>query len=486
MLTASELIVDSFAGGGGASTGIFMATGRHPDFAINHDPEALALHASNHPEPGTRHFCEDVWALDPKELCGGRPVGLAWFSPNCQHHSKARGGKPVNKKIRALAWVVVRWARTVRPRVLCVENVQEFATWGRLDADNQPDPRYKGETFRKWVAQIRREGYQVEMRELRACDYGVPTTRSRLFLVARCDGKPIVWPEPTHGPGKLPYRSAASIIDWSVPTPSIFERKRPLSEKTMARIARGLRKFVLEAAEPFVIAIDNQSAGVGPVWSVNAPLTTITTKARHCVVAPVLVQTGYGERKGQAPRCLDLQMPLGTIVAGGGKHALVAAFLSKAYAGNVGPGSSMNGPLHTITTQDHNNLVGVALAKEGEADGPHRESVLAWALKFYGTATGSDLGEPLHTITTKARFGLVTVNRVDYRIVDIGMRMLTPRELYRAQGFPEDYQFEVAYEGEVLSQAAQTRMVGNSVCPPLAAAMVAAQLTGQVAAKVAA
>ena len=484
MIRPDELIVDHFAGGGGASTGIFLALGRHPDIAINHDPDALLCHQSNHPE--TRHFCEDVWKVDPREACGDRPVGLLWASPNCQHYSRARGGKPVDRKIRALAWVVVRWAREVRPRVIIVENVAEFLGWGRLDEHDRPNPKYVGETFRRWVRALRQEGYQVEMRELSACDYGAPTTRSRLFVVARCDGAPIVWPEPSHGPGLKPYRTAAECIDWSLPCPSIFERKTPLAEATMRRIARGVGKFVLDAAEPFLIHATHQ--GAERVHSLAEPMRTVTCANRgelgvvvprlaaaaapDNVVAPMLVQTGYGERVGQKPRTLDILAPLGTAVAGGQKHALVAAFLTKNYGGKVGPGSDLREPMHTITTQDHNSVVEVALRPSAGAN--NGDFVSAFLLKYFRTGTGIDLREPLHTITTKERFGLVLVRGVEYRIVDIGFRMLTPRELFRAQGFPEDYQFEHAF-GQPLSKTTQVRLVGNSVCPPVASAVVAAQ-----------
>jgi site-specific DNA-cytosine methylase len=274
-----ELIVDSFAGGGGASTGIEMALGRSPDIAINHDATALAMHEVNH--PATTHLVSDVWEVDPVEVTAGRPVGLAWFSPDCKHFSKAKGGKPVEKKIRGLAWVVVHWANVVAPRVIILENVEEFATWGPLGADNKPCPLQKGLTFKRWLSELERLGYVVEWRELRACDYGAPTLRKRLFLIARCDGEPIVWPVPTHKrvkayrdgradveklgsalvPDVKPARVAAEIIDWSLPCPSIFDTAkqikekyglravRPLQKATMARLAKGVRRYVVDAAK---------------------------------------------------------------------------------------------------------------------------------------------------------------------------------------------------------------------------------------------
>lgn len=260
-----ELIVDSFAGGGGTSTGIRWAIGRGPDIAINHDPAAIAMHAANHPE--TRHYCESVWDVDPREATGGMPVGLFWLSPDCKHFSKAKGGKPVEKKIRGLAWIALKWAGTVKPRVIILENVEEFKTWGPLTIEGKPDPKQKGRTFRAFVNALKRQGYQVEYRELRACDYGAPTIRKRFFLIARCDGRPIVWPKPTHGDpkseavksGKLkPWRTAAEIIDWSIPCPSIFNRKKPLAENTMKRIAKGIQKFVIENPNPFIIKVNHQ------------------------------------------------------------------------------------------------------------------------------------------------------------------------------------------------------------------------------------
>lgn len=451
---ADELLVDNFAGGGGASTGIERATGRPVDVAINHDPEALAMHAANHPQ--TLHLCESVWDVNPREVCAGRPVGLAWFSPDCKHFSKAKGGKPVEKRIRGLAWVAVRWAATVAPRIVILENVEEFVTWGPLAADGRPCPLRRGREFGAFTNALRRLGYAVEWRELRACDYGAPTSRKRLFLIARRDGQPIVWPEPTHGPGRKPYLTAADCIDWSLPCPSIFDRARPLADATLRRVAEGMRRFVLESADPFIVRIGHTGQGdSGKVRSVHQPLGTITSKAEHCLVAPTLIQTGYGERAGQAPRVPGLDKPLGTVVAGGAKHALVAAFLAKHYTGVVG--TDMRQPIGTVTSVDHHSLV------------------QAFLVKFYGQGgqwAGCD--EPMHTIPTKDRMGLVTVQGEQYRIADIGLRMLQPRELARAQGFGESYELEVNRNGLALPKHAQVRMIGNSVCPPLAEALVRA------------
>jgi DNA (cytosine-5)-methyltransferase 1 len=597
---AQELVIDLFAGGGGASTGIEQAIDRHVDVAVNHDPQAVALHQANHPQ--TRHFVSDVFEVDPLAVTDGQPVGLLWASPDCKHFSKAKGGKPVSKKIRGLAWVVIKWAKLVRPRVICLENVEEFQTWGPLDANDMPCQRRKGQTFQRWVAQLRNLGYQVEWRELRACDYGAPTIRKRLFLVARRDGAPIVWPKPTHaakpakGSGLQPWRTAAECIDWSIPCPSIFERERPLADATLRRIAHGIKRYVIDAPKPFIapvthpgdarvnsidepmrtitganrgekaliaptIARIGQTGGNGKYAnSVQEPVSTITSKAEHLLVSPTLVQTGYGERPGQAPRVPGLDKPLGTAVDGQ-KHALVAAFLAKHYGGVVG--SPLPEPIGTVTSVDHHSLVAAHLVgvggRQGQGQSPaygadrpartvtakgdtaivaaslaklrgtsssadaaqplhtisaqgehhalvsshlmtnttghaggatdaplhtittggHHAEVRALLLKYYGTDQDPDLREPLHTVTTKDRFGLVTVEGEDYLIADIGMRMLQPRELYRAQGFPDAYIIDRGADGVALPKSAQVRMCGNSVCPPLSAALVRANYAEQ-------
>ncbi len=433
------LVIDNFAGGGGASTGIEMALGRPVDIAINHDPEAIAMHEVNHPH--TRHHCESVWEVDPRVIADGRPVDLCWFSPDCKHFSKAKGATPRNKNIRGLAWVAIRYAATVRPRVIMLENVEEFVTWGPLTANGAPCPKNKGRTFASFTNALRRLGYEVDWRELRACDYGAPTIRKRLFLIARRDSQPISWPRPTHGdPASAavkakqlkPWRTAGDIIDWSIPCPSIFDRKRPLVENTMERIARGLKRYVIDAKEPFVV---NDHA----YW--------ITEHAN-----------------GSSQRNMPADQPLRTQCAEtkGGHFALVSAFLAKHYGGNyTGPGSSLDKPLPTVTTRDHNALVS------------------AFLVKYYGTGDGQTLRQPLHTITTKDRLALVMVKGEAYRIVDIGMRMLKPHELYAAQGFPADYIHTRTAGGKPLNIDDQVRMCGNSVCPPVAAALVRANLMEQ-------
>lgn len=497
VLRLHELVVDNFAGGGGASTGIEWALGRSPDIAINHDPEAVAMHAANH--PSTRHLCGDVWEVSPRAICGDRPVGLAWFSPDCTFFSKARGAKPFRdprgaSKRRALAWVVVRWAREVQPRVIIMENVEEFADWGPLASDGRPDPIKRGLSFRIWMGKLKAAGYAVEMRELRAHDYGAPTIRKRLFIIARCDGLPITWPEPTHGPGRPEaHRVAAECIDWSIPCRSIFGRSKPLADKTLARIARGVQRFVLDAAAPFIVPTTH--AGDLRTYGLDEPFRTITGAHRgeFALIAPTLVQTGYGEREGQAPRSLDLHKPLGTIVSGG-KHALVAAFLAKHNGGHEATGSALGGPTHTVTARDHHALVAAHMLKlrgscrDGQtfdrpvptitSAGTHLAEVRTFLLRYNGVGGPLDAQLPLGTVTTRDRFGVVMVQGDPYVIADIGMRMLAPRELFRAQGFDDGYVVDPTVDGSPLTKTSQIRMCGNSVCPPMAAALVRANISG--------
>lgn len=595
-----KLIVDNFAGGGGASTGIEMATGISVDIAINHDPEAIKMHKMNH--PSTKHYCESVWDVNPIEACKGRPVALAWFSPDCKHFSKAKGGKPKDKNIRGLAWVALRWAGTVRPDVIMLENVEEFKTWGPLNRRHRPIKSKQGVTFNKFISQLEDLGYEVQHRELVAADYGAPTMRKRFFLIARCDGKPIVWPEPTHGPvnsekvkaGLLePYVGAYTQLDFSLPCPSIFDTSeeikekygiravRPLKPKTMERIARGLKKFVLDNSEPFIIPIgygeksgqlprvhdikeplptivssgkhylcepylaqckfDNEAQdikkpigtlttvgshmlvepkiapiidkayggnyqGAGseadkpidtittvdhnrlveatlmPFMGVNTtnhpggkadePLHTITTGGQNCLITPTLIQY-HSETSSKDVRGQSIEEPIMT-VDGSNRYGLVTSFIQKYYGGTYkGCGSAMEEPLHTITTMERNALCEVKL---GENQGCHKEEVNAFLIKYYGQGTGQELDEPLDTIPTHDRFGLVTVNGVDYQIVDIGLRMLEPKELYGCQGFPDDYIIDRDYEGKSYPRSEQVRRCGNAVCPPIPQALVRANL----------
>jgi DNA (cytosine-5)-methyltransferase 1 len=549
-----EMIVDNFAGGGGASTGIEQALGRHVDVAVNHDPQAVALHSANHPQ--TRHFCEDVFKVNPEAVTMGRRVGLAWFSPDCKHFSKAKGGKPRSKKIRGLAWVVIKWAARVAPRVIVLENVEEFQKWGPLLPGGQPCPKRQGATFRNFVGRLEGLGYRVEWRELRACDYGTPTIRKRLFLIARRDGKPIVWPQPTHADpasagfkasGLQPWRTAAECIDWSLPCHSIFLTKeearalgikRPLAEATMRRLGRGTWKFVINAAEPFIVPLTHQ--GSDRVEAVTQPFKTMTGAHRgeKALAVPFLTE----HANGTTQRIFDPQKPLRTQCAEvkGGHFALASAFLAKHYSGVVG--SEPGKPIGTVTSVDHHSMVAASMAKfrfdsHGSDAGKPLPTITAGSFvkrpggaghalglvashlsKFYGTNTGQRTGEPLHSVTSQGnhiaevraflikyygnekdgidlrvpmhtiptldRFGLVTVCGELFQISDIGMRMLVARELYRAQGFLDSYVIEIEIEavrhGKLkrvpLSGEAQVRMCGNSVCPPLARAIVAANV----------
>lgn len=538
-----ELIVDNFAGGGGASTGIELATGYSVDIAINHDPEAIKMHRANH--PNTKHYCENVWAVDPVKACNGHPVGLAWFSPDCKHFSKAKGGKPKDKNIRGLAWVALRWAGLVKPRVIMLENVEEFKTWGPLNRRHHPIKAKQGKTFERFVQQLRELGYEVEFRELIAADYGAPTMRKRFFMIARCDGKPIVWPEPTHGPagseevkaGLLkPYVGAYTQIDFSRPCPSIFDTSeeikekygiravRPLAKKTMDRIARGLKKFVLDNPEPFIIQCNHGGErrpndirepmptitgkhGYGivepkivpyigtnttnhPGGNCKNPIHTITTGNQQCLISPTLIQYYSGTSK-DAVRGQSIEEPIMT-VDGSNRYGLVTSFLHKYYDGGyTGAGDTVENPLPTVTSWDHNSLCAVNLIQmNNHCDGRdvkepiptitagdgHFGEVRAFLIKYYGSGTGQDVKEPLDTVTSRDRFGLVTINGTDYQIVDIGLRMLEPKELYGCQGFPDDYIIDHDYTGKKYPRSEQVRRCGNAVCPPIPAALVKANL----------
>lgn len=640
-----EIIVDNFAGGGGASTGIELATGRSVDIAINHDENAVAMHTTNHPD--TLHYCESVFDVNPLVATAGRPVGLAWFSPDCRHFSKAKGSKPVEKEIRGLAWIVIRWALAVRPRVMMLENVEEFKTWGPLivsaDGGQRPDLDRSGETFEAFCGMLSGGipaghpalvecceflgiaadsvqaqqlvsglGYAVDYRELRACDFGAPTIRKRFFMVMRCDGEPVTWPEPTHGDpktpavrsGKLsPWRTAAECIDWSIPALSIFDRKKPLAENTLKRIARGIQRFVIDSASPFIVKCNHTTtkgnydcfrgqslaeplqtitkthgyaiavptvtpylAGNGgseyqaKPRPLNKPMHTILKESRACIVAPViarqfgasighradepsatitaggggksqlvsttLIQMGYGERPGQEPRVPGLHKPLGTVVAGGGKFGLVAANLVKHFGGNYqGSGVALDEPVHTVTTTDHHAVVAAHLMVNNTGHpggavhqpahtvttGNHHAVVASHLVKLRGTCRdGQRTDAPMPTITAGGLHignvetslatggydeqraaqvlaflqeycgadsdGLVKVDDVVYRIVDIGMRMLQPAELYRAQGFPEWYIIDRDYRGVKYAKDKQVARCGNAVPPPFAEALVRANL----------
>lgn len=541
-----EMIIDNFAGGGGASTGIELATGRAVDAAINHDPDAILMHQTNHPQ--TRHYCESVWDVDPWEVTRGRPVGLAWFSPDCKHFSKAKGSKPVDRNIRGLAWIVLKWAGTVKPRVIILENVEEFQTWGPV-RKGKPVKSRRGETFRKWKEQLQALGYEIDHRELVAADYGAPTIRKRFFLIARCDGKPIIWPERTHAPkdseevknGKCkPWRGAAEIIDWTIPCPSIFDTTdeikekygiravRPLAVNTRKRIARGIEKFVLQNKEPFIVPIGyGERKGQAPrVHDINEPLSTVVGSGKQYLAMPSLIQ--YHTEQSERVRGQGMDEPIMTLDAAN-RYGLSVAYLVE-YFQNGRP-LDVNSPLHTSTTKDRECLCMAHMEKffsggytgnGSDANTPlgtvtavdHNGLVETFISKFYKTGTGQKLDEPLHTVTTSAgHFGVVTVkmsrsemnlhhwnevrellnaycgyaiaadeillldvNGTLYFISDIGLRMLTPRELYAANGFPPDYIIDHDYTGKAYGKTKQVARCGNAVPPPFAEALVRANL----------
>lgn len=662
--TINGLFIDNFCGGGGASTGIEAAIGRRVDIAINHDAEAVAMHAANH--PGTEHACQDIWQAIPIEVTRAQPVAGAWFSPDCKEHSKAKGGPVKDRNIRDLPWTIPYWLESVQPVVAYLENVEEMRMWGPLipngDGKYKIDPERRGQEWDRWVRAIKKLGYRIQWRELRACDYGAPTSRKRLYVVMRRDGLPIVWPKPTHGPAaswavragkRLPYRTAAECIQWEIPTRSIFDRDRPLKDNTHRRIAHGVMRYVVNAAEPFIVPITHSGSGTRVHGIAEDPMRTVTTAnggelaivdatlAPHItkfhsgsvgsdmansmptvtangqparpaganplgLVGATLVQTGYGEREGQAPRVPGLGKPIGTLMAGGGKHAVVAAsltqlqngerrpgetpreqaldstfstiatggkfaavetelveaafldrqfgkslgadvaqpapattaggggktaqvsaFMSRFYGSNktasqgdvteqVGAlsaggnhdaivcahmeqantggmlGRTMKKPVSTITASgSQQRLVETTMIEEGSLPPEMLRKatmVAAFMVKYYGPAIGQPVDIPFHTATTKARFAVVTVtiDAVTYVIVDIGMRMLTPRELARAQGFPDSYVLEAECWQTIrgkqvwkkLTKAAQIRMIGNSVCPDVARALVGANQPG--------
>lgn len=544
-----EIIVDNFAGGGGASTGIELATGRPVTIAINHDPDAILMHKTNH--PFTEHYQASVWDVDPCEVSKGRPVGLAWFSPDCKHFSKAKGGKPVDKNIRGLAWIVLRWAGTVRPRAIILENVEEFQTWGPV-RKGRPVKSKAGQTFRKWLSQLEALGYAVEWRELVAADYGAPTTRKRFFLVARCDGAPIVWPEPTHAPAgsrevlegrKKPWRSAAEVIDWGLPCPSIFDTReairekyglsaqRPLRPNTMRRVIRGVDKFAIKAPEPFLVVVNH--AGDFRGQNTADPLQTVTAKHGYGVASPLLAPltmhnnenaTGtkitepvntitssgagghqmaitpamiqYHTEQTERVRGQGLAEPLMTIDAAN-RYGLTAASLVK-YYGNDQHGQNIQDPLHTVTAKDREGLTTVHLVKMKGTNlgGPATEPVqtITAGGGHHGVVTtkitraepGADLRhwpEIRELLNTYCGYDLGPEDVILFQIggawhfmADIGLRMLTPRELYRANGFPDDYKIERDYTGQTYGKSKQVARCGNAVPPPFATALVRANL----------
>lgn len=573
-----DCFVDSFAGGGGASTGIEMATGHPVDVAINHNEAAIMMHRRNH--PFTEHYIEDIWQVDPKTAVRGRHVRLAWFSPDCKHFSRAKGAALVDKKIRGLAWVVLKWAAAVRPDVIMLENVPEFTTWGPV-RKGKPVKSKAGHTYQKWLSQLEALGYKVETNKLCAADYGAPTIRTRFHLIARCDGKSIVWPKRTHAPrdhvdvvrGKLePWKSAAEIIDFSLPCPSIFASKaeikeqyginamRPLKENTLRRIARGLDKFVIKSAEPFIIQhkFDNTAQDIkNPVSTITAvgahevvnpivtpyaicnnagnaphgmdePVPTVTTGGRNILVAPTLIQY-HTEQSAKEHRGQTIDKPIQTVDAAN-RYGLSAAFLSE-YYGNAREGVDLREPAQTITAKDRECLNAAWLTQYFSGEGHYhsteeplatittmeREGVtLAHLAHFKGKDKGQSCHDPLMTVTARdGQFAdvrttivkwdgqtdlgywnevrkmlnqycgynladdeilLLNIRGIWYFISDIGLRMLTPRELYDAMGFPHDYIIEKDINGNQITRADQVARCGNAVCPAVAEALVRANL----------
>lgn len=509
-LRPGEIVVDLFAGGGGASEGLKQALGIDPALAYNHDELAIGMHAANHPL--TIHHREDIWHADPRLDVAGRLVGWFHFSPDCTHFSQAKGGQPRSHKIRALAWVGVKWIGQLAkvglaPRIVSLENVWQMLSWCQLIAKRDkatgrvikmdgtvaepgervpvqmqqlvPDKKRLGQTWRRFVAVLRLFGYVVEWRKLVASDYGAGTSRERLFLIARRDGEPIRWPEPTHGsrPGQLPKVTAADCIDFSDLGRSIFDRPRPLADATMRRIAKGLMRHVIEAAEPFFLT-EFANASNGRTWSPMEPLRTqcAGVKGGHfAVVAPTLAV--LRNNMGDA----SVRSPLRTVAAGGEHHALVAAFLEQACGGYYsGAGHDLRRPTPTICAQGSiQRLVTADLAPELT---PEQEAgaqrVAAFLVNYYGNGTALDLRDPLDTVTTRDRMALVTVHLrgIPYVITDIRLRMLKPAELFRAQGFPPGYIIDRTADGTPLTTSAAVRMVGNSVSPPPMAALARANL----------
>lgn len=539
-------IGDLFAGGGGASCAIEQATGLYVDFAVNHDEQAISMHTANHPQ--TIHYQTDVYEVDPYLACRGRPVGLLHLSPDCTHHSQAAGGQPRDNATRSLSWVGKRWAAQVRPDIITLENVEQITRWGRLVAKRDkatgrvikldktvaapgervpvqqqylvPDPKHAGERWRKFVRELEKLGYTVEWRTLVAADYGAPTTRKRLFMVARCDGQPIVWPDPTHHKnpkkGQKKWRAAAECIDWSVPGKSIFAREKPLAEATMRRIAKGITKFVLNNQNPFIVPIAHYN-GSEPVHDAAEPLRTITAYPKggsFSVVSPILVNAAHGEGSGHTKRrgigSRDITDALGTVTASGcGGHAVAAAYLMQANGGyntvtgkdaaepmttitnsgsqqqlvsaclirqfGASTGSDIAAPMGTVMTDGGGGKTSLAVCELGSAE-ERALNVAAFLVNYYGNGDARDLTAPMDTLTTKDRLALVTVyiNRQPYYIVDITLRMLLPKELYKAQGFPDDYIYDRDHTGKPLTKTAQVRMCGNSVSPPPMAALIRA------------
>lgn len=429
-----DLLIDCFAGGGGASVGIEMALGRPVDIAINHDPQAIRMHKVNHPD--TLHLTEDIFKVDLKKYVAGRHVALMWASPDCTSHSKAKGGQPRNKGLRILPWAVYKHAKAILPDVILMENVEEIQQWGPLNKRGYPIKHKRGKDYRRFIKKMYLAGYEkIQTKELVAADYGAPTTRKRWYAIFRRDGKPITWPEPTHSKsgadGRRKWLECGDYIDWSDLGRSIFDRLKPLAEATMKRIANGYVKYVVNNPQPYVV--HNQSAVAFMIQYHS--------------------ETREGDSRGQL-----LTEPIKTIDTSN-RYGLVTAFVTKFYKSGTGQGCEE--PLHTITTSPG-----------------HFGLISAFLIKYYGTGCGQEAGKPLGTITTKDRFGLVNVvtdiDGEEYILKDIFLRMLKPEELKRMQGFPEDYILNRDIEGKPYPVGEQVARIGNSVVPIMAQALVSA------------
>ena len=475
-----DMLIDCFAGGGGASVGIEMELGRQVDIAVNHNPQAILMHQTNH--PATLHLTEDIFKVDLQRYVKGRNVGLMWASPDCTSHSKAKGGKPREKGLRILPWAVYKHAKAILPDVIIMENVEEIQQWGPLDKDGYPIKERKGEDYQKFITAMKSLGYIFDSRELVAADYGAPTTRKRWYAVFRRDGREIVWPTQTHskgGAGGLkPWVPVSTVLDFSNLGNSIFGRKKPLAKNTMNRIARGLEKFVFNNPGPFIMQIGQTGFTKDRNKGIDEPLSTIVTKQEHCMISPYLIQyhseTAKSEVRGQ-----NVAEPVMTLDTSN-RYGLVAAFLTKFYKTCIG--QELHEPLHTITTSPgHFGQVSILavdkdqLASEADAETAQRCTwVSQYIMEYYGSSTGQSVTDPLHTIVTKDRFALITIMGNEYVLLDIFLRMLTPEELKLAQGFPADYIIDHDYTGKPYPIKEQVARIGNSVVPIMAQQLVSA------------
>lgn len=484
VMRMNEVIIDCFAGGGGASVGIEMALGRKVDIAINHDPDAILMHKTNH--PGTLHLTEDIFKVDLQKYVKDRHIALMWASPDCTSHSKAKGGKPREKGLRILPWAVYKHAKAILPDVIIMENVEEIQQWGPLNEAGHPIRERKGEDYQKFIASMKSLGYKFDSRELVAADYGAATTRKRWYAVFRRDGKEICWPKQTHNKagtdGLKQWEPIWKYLDLEDFGKSIFGRKKPLAENTMNRIARGIEKFVFDNPEPFVVQV-NHGGDNFRGQSIHDPLPTITQKHGFGVVTPVVApmmiqyhsETSKGEVRGQ-----EVTNPIQTIDTSN-RYGLVISYMTKFYKSGIG--QNLKEPIHTITTSPgHFGMVSVytidwkELQKAGISEEIAQKCtwVSQFIMEYYGRGTGQNLNDPMHTIVTKDRFALITVLGKEYAILDIFLRMLKPEELKLGQGFPKDYIIARDYKWRKYPISKQVARIGNSVVPIMAQKLVEA------------